>query len=337
MNTPRKAMVLAAGYGTRLRPLSRVIPKPALPVLNRPLLHHVFDWIAAFGIRLVAVNLHYLPERVIQAAESWPGPDLDIRFSHEEGEILQTAGPLAVHREFFRNGGTFLLVNGKIVTDIDLQPALDYHRRNRNLATLILVPNRPRQPFSHVEVGSEGEILGFRPFADVADSVDPLMVFTGIHLLEPEVLNHIPDGRPWDTVADLYPELLRRGGRVRAWVAAGRWLEFSTLERYLGNSLLLLAASGTDHLEGQGCAWGTDGYRHNTIVGNHCRIGAGARITNSILLDGCRIGAGACLDHCIIGEGGDVPAGANWERRVVMPATDQPSGRSVPGMIVEAF
>lgn len=312
------AMILAAGYATRLRPLSARIPKAALPVLGRPLVHHVLDWLSRFGAAQVAVNLHHLPERMREVVNSYDRPGFHITFSEETGEILRTAGALAPVRDLFRSGGTFLLVNGKIVTDIDLTAAFSFHRRSGNAATLVLVPNRTGEPFSHVEINPGGDILSYMSCAEAIEAGQQPLVFTGIHILEPEVLDFIPPNQSYDTVRDLYPDLARRGYAVRAFVADGDWFEFSTVDRYLRNSLTLLARRGlTRCFDGQGLI--APGTRLDRVIaGEDVAIGGCSTLTASILLGNNRVGREAELEECVLGPGAAAPDGARLKRRVVM-------------------
>jgi len=317
---PRLAMVLAAGFSSRMRPLRDRIPKPCLPVLGRPLLHYVFDWLAAQGVREAGVNLHHLPEAVRAAAAGYAEHPIRFTFSEEAGPILLTAGALAPLRGMFRHEGTFILVNGKLVLDIELGPALDFHRRFGNVATLVMRPNRARDRFMHVELGPEGEIRGYVPFDEARDRLPELVTFTGIHLIEPDALDSIPDGAPFDTVKDLYPLLQSRGERVRGWLAEGEWREFSTPRRYLEHSLAMLRARGlanwtTWRLELDGSA-----RTEETVFGEQVEVEAGAALRRSLLLGDNRVGRDARLTDCIVGPGADIPAGSRFEQSVIVRA-----------------
>ncbi|MBN2429950.1 MAG: NDP-sugar synthase [Acidobacteria bacterium] len=310
-------MILAAGLATRLYPLSREVPKAALPVLNRPLAHYLLDWLRRHGTTGVAVNLHHLPDIVRRTFLDYPADSPEIRFSLENDEILLTAAPLADHRDFLAGAGTFALVNGKIITHIDLEPALRFHRQQGNLATLILLPNRQRASFAHVETDTAGRILEFIPFTR-AKQVKQLQVFTGIHLLEPVVLEDIPVGRPYDTVRHLYPALLQRGERVRAFLADGEWREFSTLERYLDHNLHLLQEQALDRLLGQNTAVHDTADLRLAVIGPDAAVGRNAQVHRSVVLARTEIGAGVRLNECLVGPGVRIPAGRAFHRAVIV-------------------
>src|SRR5919107_1159302 len=153
-----RAMILAAGYGTRLWPLTLDRAKPALPFMGRPLVGYVAEYLAQFGCDEIVVNLHHRPESVRRALGE--GSDFGVKLHYvEEPEILGTSGALDNTREFFEHE-TFVVVNGKIITDIDLHAALETHRKMKAIATLVLLPNSRRERFSVVNTEA-GRVTGF--------------------------------------------------------------------------------------------------------------------------------------------------------------------------------
>src|SRR5437660_27158 len=201
-----RAMILAAGYGTRLWPLTIDRAKPAIPFMGRPLVGHVAEYLARFGFREIVVNLHHRPESVRDALGD--GSRFGVRFHYiSEPTILGTGGALDNARELL-DTDTFVVVNGKIATDINLNDALQTHRRQRALATLVLRPNAERERYSTVQV-RDGLVTGFggNPTSDNVSGADsaaqidesgagqsrieraPLM-FTGIQILDPRIFEY---------------------------------------------------------------------------------------------------------------------------------------------------
>src|SRR5688572_20880921 len=197
-----RAIILSAGYGTRLWPLTEDRTKRAIPILGKPLVGYVAEYIAAYGFDDIVVNLHHRPESVHAALGDGSKFGVKLRYV-EEPVILGTSGALDNTREFFEDD-TFLSINGKIITDIDLHAALETHRKTKALATLVVMHNRTRERFSVVEV-EQGRITGFGGMPDPnAGGPAPLM-FTGITLLEPRIFNYIPRGVFSHSVNDVYP------------------------------------------------------------------------------------------------------------------------------------
>ena len=253
-----KAMILAAGFGTRLFPLTIDRTKPAIPFLGKPLIGYVAEYVAKFGIREVVVNLHHEPDSVIEALGDGNAFGVHIDYTREEPNILGTAGALDNARHFLEDD-TFLIVNGKIITDIDIAAALETHKTTGALATMILKPNSKREGFTIVET-ADGFVTGFGGFADalsqsqIRDSRsaihDPLM-FTGIHILEPRVFDYIPRGVYSDIVPTFYDPALKKGEKIAAHITDANWFELSTISRYLDISLAMM--NGTDVHIGRNC------------------------------------------------------------------------------------
>ena len=297
-------MILAAGFGTRLWPLTIGRTKPALPFLNRPLISFTIDYLRRYGFTDIIINLHHEPESVQDQIGDGSRFGVKISYSIEEPEILGTAGALDAVRDRLE-GGTFVVINGKIITNIDLGAALSTHRQTSAVATLVLKQNSRREYFREVLVRPDGGLTGFGGFPDRVQSLPsvPLM-FTGIHLLEPEIFDFIPRGVFSDSVADVYPLALAAGKTITGYPAEGHWYELSTIERYLAISLEL---------------W-NDG-KENLVADEGCQIDPTAVVTNSILWKRVEIEAGVRLDQCIVGDDVRIEAGSEFRRSVICRGT----------------
>ena len=294
-----RAIVLSAGYGTRLWPLTEDRTKPAIPILGKPLVGYVAEYLAAYGIDEIVVNLHHRPESVRRALGD--GSRFGVKLHYvEEPVILGTSGALDNTREFFEHE-TFVVVNGKIITDIDLNAALETHRSTNALATLVLLPNTRRERFSIVETEG-GRITRFAGMPSVDDAGNVPLMFTGIHILEPRIFEYIPRGVFSDSVVHVYPPAIARGEVVAAHVATGKWRELSTLKRYLDISLELLKESGKSY-----------------VAGATTNISPGAAVTDSVLWDEVKVGAGARVNRAVLADNVTVPEGEVIENAVVVP------------------
>jgi dTDP-glucose pyrophosphorylase len=205
----RKAFILGAGLGLRLRPLTLNQPKPTLPVLGRPLMEYVFEHLKSVGVNEVVINTHHYPEVYTQLFGSHFS-DLIIHYSYEE-KLLDTGGGLKKVESFLKDG-TFLVYNGDILTDGDLNEALRFHRERNCLATLILNPS-DRNP--NVALDEESWIQDLRGSLGIQTS--KVYTFCGIQILEPEIFQYIPDQAPI-SIVDVYLNLLRQGKKIGGFV-----------------------------------------------------------------------------------------------------------------------
>ena len=317
-----KAMILAAGFGTRLWPLTIGRTKPAIPFLNRPLIAWTIEYLRRHGIDDLIINLHHEPESVRDQIGDGSGFGVRISYSVEEPEILGTSGALDRVRDRL-SSDTFIVVNGKIITDIDLSAAISTHRNRQALATLVLRPNIKRERFSEVIVTDDGRIdrFGGFPSPDSAGTKDAPLMFTGIHILEPGIFDFIPRNTFSDSVRDVYPKAMTAGRIIAAHVAQGSWFELSTLERYLAISLEFLGREGRDSIMDEGC-----------------RIHPDAQVTRSILWKRVEVGRGAKLSQCIVGDDVTIPEGAVFKNSVIVRADIAPPGqrpeKALPGQVV---
>jgi NDP-sugar pyrophosphorylase family protein len=302
-----KTMILAAGFGTRLFPLTIDRTKPAIPFLGKPLVGYVAEYVARFGFRDIVVNLHHQPASVKDALGDGSRFGVKIHYS-EEPEILGTAGALWKARDQL-SGGDFLIVNGKIITDIDIRPAVEAHVRSRALATLVLKENHKREKFTIVNT-SDGYVTSFGPHArplteaEIRESAHELFVplmFTGIHILSPKVIDMVPPNTFKDIVTDIYRPALKVGQKIAAYVAEGNWHELSTIPRYLDISLAMMQDA-------------------NVHCGCRCSFAEDASIRDSVIWDDVVVEAGASLYRTIVADGVTIPAGQNFENAAIVRA-----------------
>jgi len=326
-----KAMILAAGFGTRLWPLTVGRTKPALPFLNRPLIAFTIDYLRRYGFEDVIINLHHEPESVRQQIGDGSRFGVRIHYSLEVPEILGTSGALDNVRDLLSDE-TFIVINGKIITDIDLARALETHRQQKALATLVLKPNQKFERFSEVKITEDGRIESFAGFPSAPNPQSAIgiqnrpqspLMFTGIHVMEPEIFEYIPRGVFSDSVRDVYPKAMADGKIIAAHVAAAEsaWYELSTIQRYLEISLEFLAREGRD-----------------VVMDEGCEIASDAQVSRSVLWKRVRVESGAKLTDCIVGDEVTIPAGSQFNRSVIVRAelamaSERPE-KALPGTIV---
>ena len=318
-------MILAAGFGTRLFPLTIDRTKPAIPFLGKPLVGYVAEYVARFGVAEVVVNLHHQPDSVINALGDGSAFGVHIDYTIEQPKILGTAGALDNAREFLEDG-TFLIVNGKIITDIDIAAAVETHRRSGAIATMVLKPNTKRERFT--EVFTEHDLVtGFGDFTkplseeeirDPRSAIrDPLM-FTGIHILEPRVFEYIPRGVYSDIVPTFYNPALHNGERIAAHVTDASWFELSTIPRYLDISLAMM--NGGD-----------------VHFGRNCILSGAASLKDSVIWDDVTIGDGATLYRTIIADGVRIEPGEHFENVAIVRADMVRSCKEMPAKALKGY
>jgi NDP-sugar pyrophosphorylase family protein len=292
-------MILSAGYSTRLWPLTEDRTKPALPILGKPLVGYVAEYLARYGCDEITVNLHHRPDSVRQALGDGSRFGVKLHFV-EEPEILGTSGAIYNARALL-DGDTFVVINGKIITDIDLNAALETHRRTGAIATLVLLPNAACEKFSTVKT-ADGFLQGFSgmPVPDNFSSNDPPLMFTGIQILEPKIFDYIPHGVFSHSTTDVYPQAIAKGERVAVHLANERWFELSTIPRYLDISLLLLSERAETLTTGAGCEISATADVEQSVLWDRVVVESGARVKRAVLGDNVRINAGEVVEDVAV-------------------------------------
>jgi len=224
-----KAMILAAGLGTRLRPLTDHLPKPLLPLNGRPLIEYTLLLLRRSGITEVVINLHYQGDKIMRALGDGSRWGMKLRYS-EEPEILGTGGGIK-KAEAFLSDGPFLVINSDILVEIDLDRIIGFHRRNQAAATLVLREDPEVDRWGAVGVDSGQRIRQLLGRPDWTGEALAKRMFTGIHVMDPRVLNYIA-ASGFSTIIDAYVEMLRKGEKLLGPIHPGYWNDIGTPERY---------------------------------------------------------------------------------------------------------
>jgi NDP-sugar pyrophosphorylase family protein len=327
------AMLLAAGRGERMQPLTRSLAKPAIPLLGTSMVAHGLHALAVGGAREAVVNLHHRPEDVVRAIGDGSACGLDrVHFSRETGALMGTGGGLLHAAAWLRGAGTIVIRNGDFLADIDAASALAAHRASGLDATMVLTASVPG--YTAVPVSEDGRVIGFGPLRDVRDTeVAGRYTFTGLHFFEDRLLDELPDG-PSNLVPALYARLASER-RIGVFVHHGFWWEFGTPEHYREGVLRLLSlpdgerAAVLRHDEvrtvasvpiavGRGARW-RDGvvWSEGAAIGARCELGRDARVLASVLLDDVVVGDRAVLDRCVVGPGVHIPRSARFTDALV--------------------
>jgi NDP-sugar pyrophosphorylase family protein len=333
-------MLLTAGLGERMKPLSSILPKPALPILGRPMAVQILEQLGRQGIERAVLNLHHLPEemrRTIADADASRLPRIDFT---EEPEILGTAGGIGNAASLLRGDGPILVRNSDFLADIDISRLLEAHRGSGMLATLVLAPLRAG--YSAVDLDNEGKVISIAGMPEVDRTrVAASHLFTGCHIIEEPLLDRIPEGRASDIVRDVYVDLIAED-KLGACIHDGFWWEFGSPELYLDGALSLIGLEddireriaccdpvkrigAADVALGHGALIHETARLHGRVaVGASAELAESVSVEDSILMPGAVAGACCSLKRTILAPGLHLPPGFNVENALVCRTGDEP-------------
>jgi len=299
------ALVLSAGLAMRLRPLSLVRAKAALPVAGQPLLRRILAGLRSAGISDVVINLHHLPHTITGIVGDGSDLDVRVRYSWEQPLLGSAGGPrLALP---LLGSPTSLIANGDTLTNADIPAVIAAHRRSSALVTLAVTANPDPQKYGGVLVADDGAVTGFT----TRGSGLPSWHFVGVQVVEERAFASVPSGEPFASVGRLYPALIAAApGSVRAHVCDAEFFDIGTPADYLETSLVLARRETGASLHG---------YRTH--------VEPSASVHRSILWDDVTIGERAMLRECVVTDGASVPPGTSWSRVVLRAAI----GELAPG------
>jgi len=285
------ALVLTAGLATRLRPLSRVRAKAALPVAGRALVHRILQSLATFRVTDCVLNLHHLPHTITGAVGDGTGLGVRVRYSWEMPVLGSAGGPR--HALPLLASPRFLIVNGDTLTDVDIASLIERHHTSGAVITMALVRNTEPEKYGGVLVDGNGVVTGFCRKGAPTSSYH----FIGVQVAEAGAFAALPDNTPHETVNALYPELIREQPHaVYGYVCHAEFLDIGTPADYLRTCLALA------HREAQ----------PQSLLGARTRLERDANADDSVLWDDVTVERGARLKRCIVTDGVRVPAGSEW-------------------------
>jgi NDP-sugar pyrophosphorylase family protein len=300
-----RALVLAAGLGTRLQPLTLARAKAAAPVDGEPLARRTIRWLVGHGVHDLVLNLHHKPESITAAVGD--GSDLGARVRYSwESPILGSAGgprhalPLLLDGLAPGVPCTFVLVNGDTLTDVSLPAMVEQHRRTGALVTMALIPNPRPDKYGGVLLDDDGAVTGFTPRRAAVEGFH----FIGPQVVEAEAFLPLEDGVPAESILGIYPALMAsRPGSVRGFISDAAFQDIGTPADLLQTSLDLAAA---------------DGRVDRPRWGRNVHVAATARVTRSALWDDVTVGADAVVTECVVADGVHIPDGAVMTRCAIV-------------------
>lgn len=346
---PMRVFLLAAGLGTRLRPLTNTRPKALIPVANRPAIVRLLELLQPYKFEETYINLHVMPEDVKDVTGGGSPWDMRIHYSYEP-EILGTAGAIAKIGKFLA-GDRFMMVNTDIITDYDLTGAIEFHEQTGAKATLIMAtPSQvedAEQEIQHITVSSDGRILMDRP----SDDLHRVGIYSGIGIFEPSVIDMIPHGYSTLLHSVLIP--LASEGSLYGYFPDGYWMDFGTIERYMQANKDLIDGKARLRIDGRpigdniwidesaeidltvkieepvligkgasierGCKIGP-----NVVIGKGCSVGPKVQISNTVIWDNCKIGGSVSIDSSIIADSHTISASQRLRRVILHGGVSEP-------------
>jgi len=290
-------MILAAGKGTRLQPLTHITPKVLVPVVNIPVIDRTIDYLRAYGVQEIIINAHHLHRQIIDYLTYMHNSCRTIEIRIEK-DILGTGGGIK-NTEGFWGKEPFIVVNGDILTNIDLSKAYKFHAKQNNLVTMVL-HDYPR--YNKIAVDGHMNILSIGPGV----RLESALAFTGIHVINPEILDSIPKNKKYN-ILDCYRELINQKKPLRGYLATKhRWIDIGTIQDYIRANFNLLP-------------------HKKKVIGSHCHIDLTA-----IKEDWVVIGKGSCVE-----KGATVKRSVLWDNVVVKEGVKVIDSVVASGVIVK--
>jgi len=324
-----KAVVLVGGEGTRLRPLTETIPKPLLPFMNRPYLDHVLDHLVSHGVDEVILSSSYLEDEFRSFLDARRGTPTVTWIT--EPQPLGTSGAIAGAADLL--DGTFLVLNGDVLTDLDLRDLIRFHRAREAVATIALHGVEDARPFGLVERDGDGRVLAFRekPEEPVAGTIN-----AGTYVLEPRVLDRVSREVPASIERETFPDLIARGEPVFGFLSDAYWRDLGTPEAYLDAHLdalegLVGGVRYAEPLVAEAAEVAPGSISSRVVVGPGAWVAPGARVDRSVLHEGASVAAGAVVEGSILGRQASVASGAEVRDAVLAEGASVSEGVRLVG------
>ncbi|PIS30430.1 hypothetical protein COT42_03000 [Candidatus Saganbacteria bacterium CG08_land_8_20_14_0_20_45_16] len=308
MNKEKKALIMSAGYGTRLEPLTLAVPKPMVPIVNLPTMQHNIELLKRYGFFDITANIHYHPEQIENYFGDGYAFGVKLGYSFEE-ELLGTAGGVKRMACLANVKEPFLVLSSDALTDINLERIFEYHCQKKALITIALSKVEDVSQFGVVIQDSEGQIIGFQEKPTQAE-VQSDLVNAGVYVIDPSVLEMIPEGF-YDFGKQLFPLLIGQKARIFGYRMLGYWSDVGCLDKYIQASydaMKGLVKVGIPGNRAGSATW--IGERENispsarfegsVIIGDSCVVGDNVYIKDSVIGDKCVVEAGAIITGSVI-------------------------------------
>ncbi len=308
----KKAMIMAAGVGSRLEPLSSVVPKPLVPLANMPTMDILVKHLTSFGIRDIVANTFHKAEAI---QEHYKTNDFGVNFEFvKEVELSGTAGGVKKCQFFFEEGQDFIIMSGDGLTDLDLKKAYECHKQSQAIATIVIKQVDKKETFKYgiVVPDEKGFVSSFQEKPSVEQAKSDL-ANTGIYIFNYKVFEFIPANTFYDFAKNVFPSILESGLKINTYIHEGYWSDIGSLDQYHQSNVDLLNHTidsykpviektlNGQYTKGDNTCFATSSkIEGDCIFGNNCTIGANTIIKNSIIWDNVKIADNTTIENAII-------------------------------------
>lgn len=319
-----KAMIMSAGLGSRLEPLTLQVPKPLVTVFNRPVMDILFEKLAEIDVRDVICNTYYLADQII---DRYKNNNFGINFNYiREEQLSGTAGGLKKCQYFFEDGETFIVLSADGLTDTDIQKGIEIHKKSSAIATIGVkhVKKEDVSSYGVVVVDEDGYIVEFQEKPPVEEAKSNL-INTGIYIFDYKIFDYIPENTFYDFAKNVFPKLLEKR-QINTFKVEGYWNDIGTIPQYIQSTKDVFAKachfSHGNIVTTESGRYVSKSYVPKSVhfagdstIGEGCQIGENVKIENSIIWDNVKIAAGVHLKNCIVAS--DVSVTKNAENKII--------------------
>ncbi len=327
----KKAMVMAAGVGSRLDPLTQDLPKPLVPVLNKPVMDILLEKLKAFGVEKVIANTHYLAEKIQERYTKNSPVDIDFSFIHEDS-LSGTAGGVKKCEFFFDDVDDFIVVSADGLHDADLDKIVKSHYESGCIATMatVAVDHEEVHKYGVVVSSNEHNVIEFQEKPSTQEAKSNF-INTGIYVFNKRIFDYIPKGEKYDFAKNVFPRLLEAGEKINTYRIYSYWSDIGTIDQYIQSNKDALARKvmipdpnimrkyESVYTVGHKCLIDKSvKFSQAVVVGNNCNIGKNVLLENVILWDNAIVEDNVVLKNCVIANNAIIKASVegkdeNWE------------------------
>ena len=304
-----EAIILAGGFGTRLRPLTYTRAKALLPILNKPMVYYLITMLPK-EVDKVILAVNYRRDQIEEYLKNNDfGKEIIV---NDEPEPLGTGGAVKFAEKHVT--GSFLVLNADIICSLDLDNMMDFHKKKNAVSTISLWPVENVSEFGVVDMKDDGNVIGFVEKPKPEDAPSDL-INAGAYFLEPEVLDYIETGRLVSMEKEIFPQIITDTGKFFGFEFKGYWIDVGRIKSYIDAHKLLLKNQQLEYSEGNDCE--INGKLSESCIGNNVFIGENSNLESTIVFDNVKIGKNVVLNNCVIGENCRIGDHSNLKNSVV--------------------